>query len=494
MALSRRTFLKGAAVALAAAGLPTWAATALYAKGRPTPLFEYLMEEVGVVPSDYAVHVVNRATFGATAAEVERVRALGVAAFIDEQLNPEKIDDGALEARLEAFPTLSMSGTELHALTTHQASDELRQATMLRAIYSRRQLQEVLVDFWSNHFNVFIEKGDCRFLKTIEDRDVIRPHVFGHFRQLLGASAHSPAMLVYLDNRLNRKLAPNENYGRELMELHTLSVDGGYSEADVAEVARCFTGWTIRDNAFYFDAKQHDQSAKTVLGVLIPPAGGIEDGEKVLDMLATHPQTAHFIATKLCRRFVVDQPPSSLVNHIASVFKTTNGDLRQVMSAILTTPEIAASGGQKFRRPFDFIAAAARAIGAETDGQALGQHCANMEQPLFGAPFPTGYPDVGGAWINTFGLLSRWRLALGLAAGQVNHTRVTLDQIVGTATDPPSIATSLITALLPGVPVKPLADHLATLIAAGGLKPSQRKQSIAVAAGLIMAAPVFQRR
>ncbi len=497
MALSRRTFLKGSAALLAAVGLPAWAVAELHAHGKPTVLAQQLFSRIGLVPSDPVVHVLNRTSFGPTTAEVARVRQMGMDAYLEEQLHPEAIDDSAVDRQLAQFTTISMSSADLLAQGQEQAQQivsELRQATMLRALASRRQLQEVLVDFWSNHFNVFIGKDQCRFLKPVDDRETIRPHILGSFRDLLGASAKSPAMLTFLDNRQNRKQAPNENYARELMELHTLSVDGGYTEADVEAVARCFTGWTVKDGTFYFAPNQHDRTAKTVLGTTIPAGGGIEDGERVLDLLAQHPHAAQFITTKLCRRFVADQPPQSLVDHVAEVFQSTGGDLRQVTAAILHSPEFTASSGQKFRRPFEYIVAAARALGVQTPAEPLLQQCALLDQAIFGAQSPPGYPDVAPAWMNTAGLVGRWRYALALAGGKLKDTPVDLGPLVQGATSPQDRAQRLVAALLPGYSETPLPTQLAKLFAAPKLSPQQLKQRTAVAAGLLMAAPIFQWR
>src|SRR6185295_18491817 len=262
----------------------------------------------------------------------------------------------------------------------NQVVIELSQQKLLRAAYSERQLQEVLVDFWFNHFNVDARKGATRFLVTEYERDAIRPHVLGRFRDLLEATAKSPAMLFYLDNWMSvdpgsaglgspsalragnrQKRGLNENYGRELMELHTLGVDGGYSQNDVTEVARAFTGWTIgnprQGGGYFFNARLHDRGEKLVLGHRIKAGGGESDGEQVLDILATHPSTARFIATKLARRFVSDAPPASLVDRLADKFRATDGDLREVTRTILTSPEFLSptTYGAKVKTPFEFV-------------------------------------------------------------------------------------------------------------------------------------------
>lgn len=494
MQLTRRTFLKGTAATLASIGLPAWAVEELVRKDQDFSLLQRLFQQTDGGAPDAAVHLLNRISYGPTASDLARVRQIGINAYIDEQLYPEKIDDSALEQRLAPFSTLNMSGADLLQQKGALVLRELQQATILRARYSRRQLQEVLVDFWSNHFNVFTGKSQCRFLKTLDDREAIRPRVLGKFRDLLGASAKSPAMLVFLDNRLNRKQAPNENYGRELMELHTISVDGGYTEADVEAVARCFTGWTIRDGKFFFAAAQHDQTAKTVLGATIPAGGGIEDGEQVLDLLARHPKTARFIATKLCRRFVADDPPTTLIDRVTATFQSTDGDIRQVVATILRSAEFAAARGQKFRRPNEYIIAAARALGAETDGQPLAQQLRQLGQPFFAAPMPPGYPDVTGAWLNTSGLLGRWNYALGLAGGKQSAVQVDLKPIIGEVTTADAVAQRIVAATLPGYAATDLPAYLARFLGGAQASAQQVQQRAPVAIGLLLAAPIFQRR
>src|SRR5215831_13655860 len=280
-------------------------------------------------------HALNRLTFGPKPGDVERVEKIGLKKWIDQQLHPDRIPENPmLMDRLKIFDSLSITTEPPAGVPRGPAAAAiargLTESKLLRAIYSNRQLEEVLTDFWFNHFNVYLDKGADRFLVAGYERDAIRPHVLGKFSDLLEATAKSPAMLFYLDNwqsvapdasqirvgnRARRGL--NENYGRELLELHTLGVDGGYTQQDVTEVARCFTGWTIdrprSGGAFRFNPRVHDQGEKTVLGVKIPAGGGIEDGEKVLDLVTHHPSTARFISKKLAQRFVADDPPESLV-------------------------------------------------------------------------------------------------------------------------------------------------------------------------------------
>jgi uncharacterized protein (DUF1800 family) len=346
---------------------------------------------------------------------------------------------------------------------------ELQQQKVIRAVYSDRQLQEVLADFWFNHFNVDARKGADRFLITEYDRDVIRPHVLGKFRDLLEATAKSPAMLFYLDNWMSadpngphvempparivrgpfgqpRLVQPplrmpkqnakapkglNENYGRELMELHTLGVDGGYTQKDVTEVARAFTGWTIRnprtDGEFFFNERLHDEGQKVVLGHVIRAGGGERDGEAVLDILARHPSTAHFIASKLVRRFVSDTPPSALVDRVAERFRKTDGDLREVVRAILTSPEFYATDlyHAKIKTPFEFVVSAVRATGADVqDARPLVRQIAELGMPLYQCQPPTGYKDTADAWVNTGALVGRMNFGLALAANRIRGVAV----------------------------------------------------------------------
>jgi uncharacterized protein (DUF1800 family) len=357
---------------------------------------------------------------------------------------------------------------------------ELAEQKLQRAIYSERQLEEVLADFWFNHFNVDARKGRVRFLLTEYEREAIRPHVLGNFRDLLEATAKSPAMLFYLDNwmsadpngphldapvgreafgaasrRLRRgaalpgtqqrpalpKRTPrglNENYARELMELHTLGVEGGYTQKDVTEVARAFTGWTIenprRGGGFRFEPRLHDAGAKMVLGHSLKAGGGIRDGEQVLDILARSPSTARFISTKLARHFVSDVPPAGLVDRLAARFTDTRGDLRAVMTLLLTSPEFLAPASYraKVKTPFEFVVSAVRATGAQfADTRMLVKAVQDLGMPLYQCQPPTGYKDTADAWTNTGALVNRMNFALAISgAPQVEGAAAAFEELL----------------------------------------------------------------
>ena len=376
-------------------------------------------------------HVLGRLTFGARPGDVDRVRPMGLAAWIDQQLHPSRIDDHAAEARLPQLddPPAGANPQELRRFARRQV-ETLASAKLVRAMYSGRQLQEVLVDFWFNHFNVYAAKGRTAIYLPAYERDVIRPHVFDRFRELLEADAKSPAMLFYLDNWLSagtgqgakRKRGLNENYGRELLELHTLGVDGGYTQKDVTEVARAFTGWTIdRDGRFRFVPALHDSGEKTVLGHRIK-ASGIDEGERVLDILASHPSTAHHIAFELAQRLVADDPPPALVDRAAARFRDTGGDLREVVKTIVTSSEFLAPAARdaKFKTPFELVVSAVRTTGAEVgDGRAFVQALQQLGQPLYMCQPPTGYKGTADAWLSAGGLVTRMNFATRLASGNM---------------------------------------------------------------------------
>ncbi|MBS1791354.1 MAG: DUF1800 domain-containing protein [Acidobacteria bacterium] len=363
------------------------------------------------------------------------------------------------------------------AVDTQRPLRELQQAKLLRAVFSERQLQEVMVDFWFNHFNVFAGKDNARLMLTVYERDAIRPHALGKFKELLIAVAQSPAMMVYLDNFLSQRELPppppkydadgnlmppprrpglNENYARELMELHTLGVDGGYTQKDVQEVARCLTGWTIGQQPnpmFIFRPRTHDKGEKIVLGKRIASGGGIEDGLRVLELLAKHPSTARFISFKLCQRFIADEPPQSAVDRAAQVFIQTDGDIRQVVRSILTSPEFYSPRyyRNKIKSPLELAASAIRAAGAATDAAApLVQTIARMGEPLYQCQPPTGYSEDSSHWLSSATLLERMNFAVALIGNRINGTRVDLSRLVApeTTKDQKHLLDNLIAALV----------------------------------------------
>ena len=611
-------------------------------------------------------HALNRLSYGPRPGDVDRVRQIGLAKWIDQQLNPNSIEDRALDARLENYPTLRMSTSKLiaeypqpkqaakqaakqaqgqtppdqtkseaaagvmardieasksqngepaKAVNASETSgtgqmqdapgtasstnlparnvpsatmkddpamanpatrggggkrevlgggdpnsvpravaddskrpqrvvEELAMAKVTRAIYSQRQLQQIMDDFWFNHFNVFAGKGEDRYYLTSYERDVIQPHALGKFKDLLTATAKSPAMLFYLDNHLsadpraagrqalerarrqqrrygrfggpppNPKQAAkknerglNENYGRELMELHTLGVDGGYRQKDVTEVARCFTGWTIdkpREYAdFKFDEKLHDPDPKLVLGRKIN-AGGMKDGEQVIELLSRHPSTARFISTKLARRFVSDTPPPALVAHMAETFKSSDGDIRAVMHTMIWSPEFWSRDAYhaKIKTPYELVVSATRALGTDVDTpMPLVQWVNRIGEPLYQCQPPTGYADKADAWVNTGALLNRLNFSLTLAGNKIRGSRSDVNALLGvdSAAEAKLALERAVEVFLGGhaAPntVETLQKQLASpQVVQAKLDDPVKPVDLGVVTGLVLGAPEFQRR
>lgn len=379
-----------------------------------------------------AVRLLNRAGFGPRPGQLAAIEAHPLEAWVDQQLLADDSESTGLSLQLSRLEALRIDGMELRDIPESEILRQLSQAAILRATYSKWQLRERMVDFWTNHFNIYGRKGLAAYRKTTDDVDVIRRHALGTYPALLRASAHSAAMLAYLDNRQNIRGAANENYARELMELHTLGVHGGYTQQDVQEVARCFTGWTVEDRflrhagAFRFDDERHDHGPKTVLGHEIPGGRGIEDGEQVLTILVEHPACARFIATKLCRYFL-GRNDSPWVEKLARIYSETGGDIPSMLKPLLLSEELLRGPGV-VKRPFDFVVSALRALDATTDArQHLQRHLEAMGQPLFEWPMPDGYPDRTSAW--TGSLLSRWNFAFSLVRGQIADTSVDLQRL-----------------------------------------------------------------
>ncbi len=635
-----------------------------------------------------AMHALNRLTFGPRPGDVDRVMAMGVDKWIDQQLHPEKIDDSALQARLEPLRTLRMDARQLSeafpppqvikqvadgkrgmpsdkveraiyesqlekydekkekkaakaepvngddqgtmtdeqraqrrqarmyarqqldsllalpspdkrmqailAMTPEQRQElsrslapedrdqlmnsltpqqreqlmamnnpqqvvttELMQAKILRAAYSERQLDEVMTDFWFNHFNVFIGKGADRYLVGEYERDVIRPHALGKFQDLLMATAKSPAMMFYLDNwqsvgsrsevgqgapprarnngRMVRYRGPfgmpvpqqrpqqrpqqqangkkqqrglNENYARELMELHTLGVDGGYTQKDVTELTRVFTGWTIREPRrgadFEFNERMHEPGTKFVLGHKIKEHGE-DEGKEMLKILAHHPSTAHFVSKKLAMRFVSDNPPDALVNRMAETFLKTDGDIRQVLRTMFQSEQFWAPEAYraKVKTPLEFVVSSVRASGADVgNAMPLVQTLNQMGMPLYGAQPPTGYSMKADAWVNSSALLNRMNFALRFTSGRMPGVAFAPERILGTGDVPPDTNTAvarLENALLAGDLSKQthetILKHAADPEITGRvLDDPNRPANVGVLAGLILGSPEFQKR
>src|SRR5712691_10205620 len=585
------------------------------------------------------LHALNRLAYGPRPGDVERVRQMGLAKWVDQQLNPNSTDDRAVEARLENYPTLRMSTSKLlaeypqpkqaqkQALTaqaeqrrseaaagviakdisskegqTSQAQmgtaddpnaaapmkeepsaqmnpatrgagkrdllgggdpnavpraiaddskrpqrvvEELAMAKVARAIYSERQLQQIMDDFWFNHFNVFAGKGEDRWFLTAYERDVIQPRTMGKFKDLLTATAKSPAMLFYLDNFLSadpraadrmaaqraarqwrrggfgRPFPPrppqqqgkknvrglNENYGRELMELHTLGVDGGYTQKDVTEVARCFTGWSIekpREYAdFKFDERLHDPDPKIVLGKKIH-AGGMKDGEQVIELLARHRSTAKFISTKLARRFVSDTPPQALVEHMAQTFQSSDGDIRAVLKTMIYSREFWSREAYraKIKTPFELVVSTARALGADVDTpMPLVQWTGRIGEPLYQCQPPTGYSDRADAWVNTGALLNRLNYSLALAGNKVRGSRSDIASVLGVeaSSDAKGALNRAVQVFLGGQTAPTTVETLEKQldnpqVLQAKLDDPVKRVDFGVVAGLVLGAPEFQRR
>jgi uncharacterized protein (DUF1800 family) len=539
------------------------------------------------------LQALNRLTFGPRPGEAAAVREVGVDRWIARQLDPQSIDDRETDAFIAQFPsykesiaelqrtipepnkvaaglrtTANANGAPMTAADSVMIRDARRSANRVlqdvqalrvaRAEMSHRELEEVMTDFWLNHFTVYDRKGaQMRYYLGSFDRDVIRPHALGKFRDLLGAVAKSPAMLFYLDNwesaadsteptleprprgrtvlaRANGNASPaprrrasglNENYGRELLELHTLGVDGGYTQQDVINVARALTGWSIargeEGSGFRFRPHLHDAGQKVVLGHVLPAGRGIEDGEDVLDIIARHPSTARYIARKLCQRLAGDAPPEELVSRAAETFTRTDGDIRQVVWTIVTSPEFYARAAyrNKVKSPFEVVVSSLRAMDAAPDtSPRTAQLIARMGEPIFGHLAPDGYPETGESWMNTGAILNRINFGLAVAAQRVPgatldrwpeyRTLVTasragqvdgvVSSILGGDASPDTRAI-LLSGEHPLLAAGQVSGDTASRMDDAGddrapLSSTARVQGLAQVVGLALGAPEFQRR
>lgn len=538
------------------------------------PQFKGKLPITELTEDQAVLHALNRLGYGPRPGDLERVKQLGLEKWIEQQLHPDAIDDSKLQARLRALPALGLSAQALladypqpdaaakklgisveeyrkrmnaaahppqgqHPAPNRQPQEvlnEMEEGKVLRAIYSERQLDEQLTDFWFNHFNVFANKDLDLWLLAPYERDAIRPHVLGKFRALLEATAKSPAMLFYLDNYLsadpeaferlkhpspkerkksrpNEKLPPigpkrglNENYGREIMELHTLGVDGGYTQQDVIEVAKSFSGWTIKDprgaSEFYFDERLHDPEPKRILGKKIH-ADGIKDGEQVLDLLVKNPHTAHHIALELAQHFVSDTPPEALVNRMAKSFRKSGGDIRETMRTMIYSPEFWSKETYraKVKRPFELVVSTARALDADVDdAMPLVQWITRIGEPLYQCVPPTGYSDKAEAWVNSGALLNRLNYAIALAGNHIRGSEIQLPPLLGNdaAHDPSEALDRAIATFLAGQ----VSDSTRSTLEKQSSDPrvlntklgSIKQVDLSMIAGLVLGSPEFQQR
>jgi uncharacterized protein (DUF1800 family) len=502
-----------------------------------------------------AVHLLQRATYGARPEDVDAVLEVGREAWLDRQLHPETIDDSALGARLEPFRAVTMPLDELYAAyptprrvramggdadsierdrlrremraagleSPRRIGGELAGARLQRAVYSERQLEAVLTEFWFNRFNVYWGKGMDRWLVPAYEREAIRPHVFGSFADLLSATARHPAMLFYLDNW--RSIAPdslrpsmaagalrdlpegagfNENYARELLELHTLGVDGGYTQADVEAAARALTGWSIgfREEVpeFRFRFALHDVGEKRFLGHVLPAGRGIEEGETVLAILASHPSTARHVARDLAEAFVADDPPPALIDRLERVFLETGGDLRAVTRVLFTAREFydPAVRGEKVKSPFELVASALRLTAAEVAPEnGIGQYLRSAGEIPYGAREPIGHPETAEEWIDGGAMLQRMNLALELASGRTRGIEIDAAGLATGAAGPETAdggdsVEALVARLLPGGGSERVADVVRTDLVSASAASVQGSAERAL--GLILGSPEFQRR
>ncbi len=481
---------------------------ALLAAFTPVAAFAQAPQEDGSRAVSPDLHLLRRTGWGVRAGDVEALQRVGHEAYLAAQLEPQGLPDPLVEAFMAKNRVLSADLTALREAADRDYGRLLEQtlwARIYRAAYSERGLFERMVEFWTDHLNVPIP--DLLVDKIIDDRDVVRRHALGRFGDLLYASATSPAMLGYLDNASSRKAYPNENYARELLELHTLGVGGGYGERDVKEVARAFTGWGLHEGVlgrFYFDPNEHDTGEKTVLGRTLAAGRGIEDGLEVLDLLAHHPATARHLAFKLGRFFVEDRPPESFVSSTAAVFGESDGDMKAVLRHVFSTPEFWASAGKKYRRPLEQLVADLRALSPALSVSAAGRgHFVWALEGLGHRPYswfpPDGYPNTAAAWRSAGGLLGRWNLAMRLPyASEDWLAGVTLDlEALLPQADTVGAWVARCAVRLTGETLEPSAHAALVEFVAGTadpdapLTPELRADKRAALAGLLLASPQF---
>lgn len=380
-------------------------------------------------PTEPGVKLFGRAGFGHRPGDLADYARDGHATTVERLLIADAPEDPALTMQIMRREVFRVDAMELRDLPEHEVLRQLQQAALLRAVYGANPLQERMSDFWTNHFAIYGRKGWASYRKGADETKVVRDNALGKFPAMLRASAKSPAMLGFLDAEVNRKGSPNENYARELLELHTLGVNGGYSQRDIQEIARCFTGWTLEDRflrrrgTFLFDPDRHDDGEKQVLGERIPAGGGLRDGERVLEIVASHPATAAYLAQKLATQFLGERSPT-VEEKVAAAYRESDGDIRAMLRVILLSEEFLASP-PILKRPLDLIASSLRALDATTDGNdPLLRQLAAMGQPLYEWPMPDGYPTDTQSWAGA--MLPRWNYAFALGAGQIPGTSAEL--------------------------------------------------------------------
>lgn len=498
MAISRRDFIKASTLFTAWAALAACTPikqTGTGSTGTAANLLHIpILDQEGLV-----VHTLRRFTFGPTPEMIDEAKHVGLNAFIEEQLSPESIPDLETDSLLEHFSTLRMTPAQRFQVDQKRLpAQELITSTILRQWRSQRQIFEMMVDFWNNHFSIYIGKSLCRVLKTDDDLKTIRPNALGKFNDILHASAHSPAMLIFLDQAQSQKEAPNENYARELMELHTVGVNGGYSQDDVTQVARILTGWTItgpnslinEPGQFIFRPNFHDESQKVVMGLSINP-GGEDEGNSLLDLLAQNANTAQFISKKMARRFITDDPDPVLVNSLAEVFTRSGGDTRALIRAIVDSDAFKNSAGQKFKRPLEFFLSALRLSGATIiqRSQKIQESLRLLGQTPFTWQPPNGFPDVAGFWATTSGLLERWNFGMQLVSGQIDGAKLDMKSLTKEADSAQDVVDVLSIRFL-GAKLPDNARSILVDFASSG----DLGANIASTAGLILGSPHFQVR
>lgn len=484
--------------------------------------------ERGATPAD-AAHLLARLTFGARPGQPAELARSGLAAWLDAQLEPAAIADPAGDAALAPFAGALASPADLEdaaqadlgdpaddAMAAKKAKHMAKRALVLetqmtaiaRHVASERAVLEVMTDFWTNHFSVSLQKGKVRYLAADFVEHALRPHALGSFTDLLVATARHPAMLVYLDNAQSVAPRPgskpaqrgrglNENYARELLELHTLGVDGGYQQADVIAVARVLSGWGVADGAFAFRPRLHDDGDKVVMGQRFPAGGGEAEGARLLGWLASHPSTIRHVCRQLCIRLVADAPPADAVAAAAAAWRATRGNLAAVVRAIAASPAFWRRDvrGTKIKAPLELVVSAVRAVGGQVDGVGLAKVMVKLGQPPLLAPAPTGYADSSAAWLSTAGALERMDFALGLAAERTPGVQLALDRVLPLPGSQPLDAwraqtIGKIDAMIAGG----LSPTTRGVIERWIAEPKQPRRARTIALALALASPEFQRQ